>query len=219
MAMTAITISREIGSQGDWIAGQVARRLDYRLITKDTLEHIFRQYGFVDFKETYDQTGFWTRFDPHHDELVSLLNRLILALAAHGNVVLVGRGGFAMLKDYADVLNVRIQAPILIRIEQTMREQNLGEVPAAEALVNEQDRIRQNFLLSTYGKNWDSASAFDLVIDTGKISPYTAVNWLVDSARNLADQKFETRATCSELNIDPVLAQTVAESLSREPAA
>ena len=118
--MTAITISREIGSQGDWIAEQTAQRLGYHLVNKHTLERIFQQRGFVDFEETYDMSGFWARFSPHRGELVTMLDRFIHALAAHGDVILVGRGGFTTLKDFADVLNVRIQAPILMRIEQVM---------------------------------------------------------------------------------------------------
>ena len=214
--MTAITISREIGSLGDWIAEQTAQELGFHLVNKHTLESIFRQYSFADFNETYDMSSFWTRFDQHHEELVTLLNRFIQALAAHGNVVLVGRGGFSALKDVADVLNARIQAPILMRIQQVMKENNLTDETAAQSFVQAQDQIRQNFLQAAYGKHWNTASAFDLVIDTGKISPQTAVNLLVESAHNLGDKKFTTQILCRELKIDPVAAQTIHEVLSDE---
>ena len=218
IAMTAITISREIGSQGDWIAEQTAQRLGYHLVNKHTLERIFQQRGFVDFEETYDMSGFWARFSPHRGELVTMLDRFIHALAAHGDVILVGRGGFTTLKDFADVLNVRIQAPILMRIEQVMGERNLTEIPVADELVREQDHIREDFLQTAYGHRWNTAGAFDLVIDTGKIPPKVAVNWLVESAQNLGEKKIKTQKLCRELEIDPDLAKTIEEVLSRELA-
>src|SRR5512139_3165344 len=120
--MPAITISREIGSLGDTIAEQTARRLGYVLADKNVIGKIFGQFGFLDFKETYDESGFWSRFDPHYTEMAHLLNRIIEALVFHGNIILLGRGGFALLKDYADVLNVRIQAPFSIRVARVMDE-------------------------------------------------------------------------------------------------
>ncbi len=216
--MTAITISREIGSQGDWIAEQVAKKLGYRLVNKQTLERIFVQYGFVDFNETYDRTGFWARLDRHHSDMISMLNRTNQALAAHGQLVLVGRGGFATLKDFADVLNVRIQAPILMRIEQVMHEFNLTEISAAEALVDEQDQLRKDFLHSAYGSRWNSADEFDLVIDTGKIAPQIASNLLVESVHNLGRKISTTQRSCHELVVDPVLERTINEIIDPELA-
>ncbi len=216
--MTAITISREIGSQGDWIAGNVAKKLGYHLVTKQTLERIFLQYGFVDFNETYDMHGFWARFDPHHGDMVSMLNRVFEALAAYGNVVLVGRGGFAALKDFADVLNICIQAPVLMRIQQVMSEKQLTEIPAAEEFVREQDRIRHDFLQTLHGSRWNATGAFDLVIDMGKIPPQAAVDWIVDTAGRLGEKQFMTQQLCSELDIDPVLTQTIKEILNPEMA-
>ena len=209
--MTAITISREIGSKGDWIAEETALRLGYHLVSKHTLERIFLQYGFIDFKEMYDVSGFWARFDPQLSELVGMLNRFVLAMAAHGKIVLVGRGGFTMLKNYADVLNVRIQAPLPMRIEQVMLEENLPDRQKAEAMVRESDRIRQGFLETVYGSRWNNSNGFDLVIDTGKILPETAVEWMVDTALRMDEQKNTGQITTANVEIDPVMAHAIKE--------
>ena len=209
--MTAITISREIGSKGDWIAQETALRLGYHLVSKHTLERIFLQYGFVDFKEMYDVSGFWARFNPQMDELVGMLNHFVQALAAHGKVVLVGRGGFTMLKNYADVLNVRIQAPLNLRIAQVMLEENLSERDKAEAIVRESDRIRQGFLETAYGSRWNNSNGFDLVIDTGKISPEIAVEWMVDTSLRMDDNRIPGQITTADLDIDPVMENAIKE--------
>lgn len=215
--MSAITISREIGSQGDWIAEETAKRLGFYLVSKHTLERIFLQYGFVDFKEMYDITGFWARFNPQMGEMVTMLNQFVQTLAAHGKVVLVGRGGFAMLKDYADVLNVRIQAPLAQRIDQVMLDEKLPDKIKAEELVKETDHIRQHFLETAYGSRWNAAGSFDLVIDTGKISPEIGVEWIVDTIIRVENQKMTGKTTTADLQIDPVMADAIQQVLDQAP--
>ena len=213
--MSAITISREIGSMGDWIAEETAKRLGFQLVNKHTLERIFLQYGFVDFKEMYDISGFWARFDPQLGEMVTMLNHFVQALAAHGKVVLVGRGGFALLKDYVDVLNVRIQAPLAQRIDRVMKEEKLHERIKAEELVKETDHIRQNFLETAYGSRWNATASFDLVIDTSKISPEIAVEWIVDTIIRIDYQNKAAKTTTADLAIDPVMADAIKQVLDQ----
>jgi cytidylate kinase len=216
--MPAITISREIGSQGDTIAEKTAKRLGYQLVDKNILEKVFRQYGFVDFKETYDESGFWARFDPHRAEVISLLNRVIEAMVQHGNVILLGRGGFAVLKGYADVLNVRIQAPFSLRVKHVMENQVFTSRVKAEEFVSDSDKVRRDFVESIYGKQWDSVSAFDLVIDTRKISSEMAVDWLEAAAHRLSHLQPGEAPSVSSIEIDPVLRDTIAQVLDSQPA-
>jgi cytidylate kinase len=215
--MPAITISREIGSEGDIIAEQTAKRLGYQLVDKNTIEKVFSQYGFVDFKETYDESGFWARFDPHRAEIVSLLNRIIEAMVYHSNIVLLGRGGFALLKGYADVLNVRIQAPFALRVQRVMERQAFASQAEAEEFVRENDQVRRDFVNSMYAERWDSVSAFDLVIDTGKISPEQAVDWLEATTHRISQIQPGKVLTTRAMTIDPVMMEAVAKVLDGQP--
>lgn len=214
--MPAITISREVGSLGDVIAKETAQRLGYALVDKNVIENIFRQFGFVDFTETYNESGFWARSDPHYTEMVNLLNRIIETLVFHGNVILLGRGGFALLKGYVDVLNVRIQAPFSTRVERVMDEQGMTSLAAAEEFVKDNDHIRRTFVESIYGHQWDSVSAFDLVIDTGKITPELAVDWLDTEITQMSQRQHDEKLTTRAIEIDSVLAKTIAELLGRQ---
>jgi len=213
--MSAITISRELGSLGDTIAEQVAGRLGYQLVDKNTIEKIFIQYGYVDFKEAYNTTGFWAHFDPRRAEMVSFLNRIIEALVARGRVILLGRGGFAMLKDYADVLNVRIQAPFALRVRRVFESGAFASLSQVEEAVRENDRMRRDFVNSMYAERWDSVSAFDLVLDTGKIHPEQAADWLQAAGRQTNIPHPEGSLTTRAMHIDPVLADSVAQVLGR----
>jgi cytidylate kinase len=216
--MPAITISREIGSKGDLIAEQAAKRLGYQLVDKNTIEKVFCQYGFVDFKEVYNESGLWARFDPHRSEMISLLNRITEAMVYHGNVVLLGRGGFALLKSYVDVLNVRIQAPFSLRVKRMMEQQAFDTRVKAEEFVRDSDRMRRDFVESIYGKQWDSVAAFDLVIDTKKISPEMAVDWLEAAANKISHLRAGEAPTTRAMEFDPVLLNAIAGILDKQPA-
>jgi cytidylate kinase len=216
--MPAITISREIGSKGDLIAEQTAKRLGYQLVDKNTIEKIVREYGFVDFKEVYNQTGFWARFDPHHAEVLKLFNQVIEAVVYHGNVILLGRGGFALLKGYADVLNVRIQAPFSLRVKHVMEQETFASRIKAEEFVRDSDQMRREFVESVYGNQWDSASAFDLVIDMRKISIEMAVDWLEAAAHKISHLQTGEAPTTRMMEFDPVLLDSVAQVLDKQPA-
>ena len=214
--MTAITISREIGSQGDLIAELTAKKLGYKLVDKNTIEQVFQKYGMVDFKKIYNETGFWANFDPHRLEMVRFLNRAIESAAYHGKIVLLGRGGFAALKGCLDVLNVRIQAPFDLRVHRVRQEQNFTSLADTEEYVRKSDQMRREFVNSMYAERWDSVSAFDLVIDTAKISAERAVDWLEAAIQDCVRFQPEQAMTTRALEIDPVLLDTVVQVLGQQ---
>ncbi len=128
--MSVITISRELGSQGRQIAENTAQALGYHFMNKKAIGEVLEEYGLVEFREEYEiAPSFWDIFDAHRmerrSEMVSMLNKVILALAQHGNIVILGRCGFAVLRDFADVLNVRIQAPPEQRVAFIKADENI----------------------------------------------------------------------------------------------
>ena len=215
--MSVITISRELGSDGSYIAEKVAQTLGYHFADKKTMEDVLTQYGFVEFDKEYDAArSFWARFDARTMEMIRMLNRVIQAVARHGNVVILGRGSFAILSGFADVLNVRIQAPLPVRQVRVMTQQQIAEPEKAEAIIKEADRVRTTFIESYYGLHWNAANAFDVVIDTGKVAPDLAVAWLSDAARAVQTRKVGEEPTTSALEVDPILASAVSAVLKCE---
>ena len=213
--MTVITISREVGSEGSYVGKSVAEALGYRLVDRNVIEEVFRQYGFVEFRDVYESApGFWARFDEMRAQMVKLLNQVILAFAHHGQVVILGRGGFAVLGGFADVLNVRIQAPLPLRVGRVKERNGMTETGEAEAFVKENDRVRVAFVESSYSVRWDAARAFDLVIDTGKVPPDAATTWLIDASNILKAKKVKVELTTRTIEVDPILAKVVSGVIS-----
>ena len=211
--MPVLTISREFGSQGSFIAEQAAQALGYHYVTKQTLGTILNQYGLVGFQREYETApGFWDRFDTQRLEIVEMLNRVSRSLARHGNVVILGRGSFAILAGLAGVLHARIQAPLALRVERVMARDAIADHASALALVKETDRVRAAFIESFYGVHWNDARLFDVVIDTGKISPSLATDWLVAAMRALPPAA--AAEASAALPADPVLDSVVAGELN-----
>jgi cytidylate kinase len=213
--MAVITISRELGSEGSNIAHQVAKALGYGMVDKKTIEHVLSQYGYVQFGKDYESApNFWERMDPNKTNMISMLNRVLQAMASFGNVVIMGRGSFAVLGDFIDVLNVRLQAPLSVRIRRMMTERHIKDMDTAEALVRESDKVRSAFIQSWYGIRWDQSDAFDLVIDTSKVPPDMAARWIIEAHKGLKDLHMSFKPSTQTIQVDRVLAGAVADALN-----
>ncbi|HSN77315.1 MAG TPA: cytidylate kinase-like family protein [Anaerolineae bacterium] len=215
--MAVITISREYGSNGDLIAAKTAQVLGYHLVGKELIGALLSEYGLVEFDKEYERLpGFWERFNAQREQrrqqIVQMLNQIVPALAQHGNVVIVGRSGFAMLQGYGDVLNVRVQAPLAIRVASVMAEQGI-EAEQAEASIVDADKGRAAFIESFYGVRWNDATAFDLVINANRIAPELAAHWIAQAVQALTERGAGHGLTCASIEVDPILAKAVRAAL------
>ena len=214
--MTVITISREYGSGGDQLAEKVAQALGYHLVDKAFVSAVLCQYGLTEFDSEYEkQPGFWEGFDTEKAErretMVRMLNQVVRAVARHGNVVILGRSGYAILAGLADVLHVRLQAPLDDRIELVRNATNVSLLEAT-ALVKENDKMRKAFVESFYRVPWESALAFDIALNTSRVPVNVATDWVIQAAK-LPPRNLDIRMTTKQLEVDVVMQQTVSEKL------
>ena len=220
--MSVITISREFGSEGDTIARQVAQTLGYHFVDQKIIGVILGQYGYVEFDKEYATLPtFWERFDAQRekqrDVMVTMLNQVIQAVAHHGNVVILGRSGFEVLGGFADVLHVRLQSPFPVRVQRIMAQQNIP-FEQAESIVKNNDKVRVAFVEEFYRVPWNSIHAFDMVINTGKISPDLATAWVIDAAKACGTSLETDKPTIASMNVDRILAEAVSDVLKCKEA-
>ena len=95
---------------------------------------------------------------------------------------------------------MRIQAPIPVRIRRLLEVPGIGDPGLAEQAETKNDNLQQKFIKMVYGQDWDTAKAFDLVIDTGKIPPGLAAEMVVQATREL---KVRERAVSASSPICP----------------
>ncbi|HEY5893840.1 MAG TPA: cytidylate kinase family protein, partial [Chthoniobacterales bacterium] len=143
-------------------------------------------------------------------------NETMKALAHRGRTVILGRGGYASLNEYEDVLNVRLQAPFPIRVERVMTRGNTTNRLRAEEEVKEDDKARQKFVELFYNKQWDIGSDFDLVINTNIVSTEMASEWIIEAVRALEQKEFAADAvTAQRAKVDPILLDAINEAFER----
>jgi cytidylate kinase len=187
--MTAITISRQLGSLGTPIARDVAQRLGYRMVWRQVINEAARRAGAPEAAlAAIDDLGL---LDLHPSPRAlrayqHAVREVMEDLAAEGEVVIVGRAGQVILGGRPDVLHVRIIAPPAVRVE---RIASMQEIPteAARAQLEESDRTRRDYLRDTYDVDWNDPQLYDLVLNTERMTVESAGDLICQALRALVD--------------------------------
>jgi cytidylate kinase len=94
------------------------------------------------------------------------------ALAAEGNVVIVGRAGQVILRDRPDVLHVRSS-----RLPECGPSGSPGSRDRARSRAGQieaSDRHRRIYLKRFDHVRWDDPSLYDLIVNTARVTPEAA---------------------------------------------
>lgn len=117
-------------------------------------------------------------------QYVELVKNSLVAAYDAGDIVIVGRGGQAVLQDKDNVLHVRVIAPVGTRIARLTAERGLS-VEEAQSLINERDRATAEYLGRFFGVRWNDSTLYHLVINTGKLNLDGAAQLIVDAVVQL----------------------------------
>lgn len=175
--MACITISRELGSLGTWIAREVADTLGYKMVWREVINEAATRAGAPDVAlamiDDLDLLGLRpsTKQRRAYREAV---HRVIEELAEAGDVVIVGRAGQVVLGHRPCVLHVRIIAPFDLRVQRLI-ERNRIAAEAVRARIKESDHTRRTYLRQNYHVDWNDPELYDLVINTARcLAPVAA---------------------------------------------
>jgi cytidylate kinase len=121
---------------------------------------------------------------------VRMVRTTIQAAYERDNVVIVGRGGQAILQDKPGVLHVRLQAPLDARILRVRYQETVGLAPefqqrAAHDLVADRDRAGAEYLQRFYDVDWADPSLYHMVLDTKKWGIEPCVQLIVQAVSYL----------------------------------
>jgi cytidylate kinase len=204
--MSVITISRQYGSGGSDVAKFVAERLGWSLIDNDFVELVAERAGVtaeevqqqeervpslverlaralaVSAPEMFAATTEPAPPLPPEDRIVKMTEAVIAEVAGHDHVVLVGRGAQAYLAERENTLHVYVVAPREVQIETAMRRLHVDR-KTAEKVTDDADQGRRRYVHTYYGREWDDAAGYDLVINTGKFTHEQAADLIVEAAR------------------------------------
>lgn len=173
-----IAISREAGSRGGTIAQRAGEKLGWEVYSQEMLE-----YGSQNPSLRQDLR---VKLAPEaqkwiDDNLQRLLEdrdlrpyptivelaHLVITLAAHGNVILLGRGAGFLLPQ-ATSLHVRLVAPLSDRIAYMSQWLRLTEEEAAEQ-VRQRDHRRTDYLATHFHRKPNDVHLYDMLLNTSML--------------------------------------------------
>lgn len=213
--MAVITLSRQLESGGDEVARLLCEKLGYQRFDKAAMAQVGQEMGLavsaiqgaVDFKPAakgllerwfgnYEDpmTGdpnaltFGLRNDALQDLTIANLMDIINAGYKKGNVIIVGRGGMAALQDKSDVLHVRIDAPVALRVKRLMEHEGLV-LEDAQKKIRERDLSDVGWIKRYFGLDTHEPTLFDLIISTAKYTPADAADLVIEALEKLPKAK------------------------------
>lgn len=119
------------------------------------------------------------------EQCVELVRYAVTKAYDEGDMVIVGRGGQAILAGKPGVLHVRIVAPFDHRIRR-LREQGVSGVSELKLTIAERDRATAEYLRRFFGIRWDDPTLYHLVINTGLLGLEAATETIIEAAQHFA---------------------------------
>jgi cytidylate kinase len=108
--------------------------------------------------------------------VLAITQHVIEEAARSGNVIIVGRGGAYILRDFPGALHVFLRAPEAIRVKTIMARFNLKSEEEARRRLKQADENWTSYIKQVYGHDRNLPSHYDLVVDTGRLGYDTTVD-------------------------------------------
>lgn len=125
----------------------------------------------------------WTQ-ELNEEECVELVRKTVRAACDQGNVVIMGRGGQAILQNMPGVLHLRIEATLGSRVMWVKSQKNIT-VAEAEALTRDRDKAASAYLKRFYDIDWSNSMLYHMVLNTSQWDIEAAAQIVVSAVSNL----------------------------------
>lgn len=201
MGKIVITVGREYGSGGRFVAKLVADKLgikfyDKELIALSAQESNMSEKVIEDLDEKAAERFFYalpgTGYIPSsssdfnltmNDKLFLLQSNVIRNVANKESAVIVGRAADYVLRNNAGVLNVFIHAPLEKRVQNAVKNYGLNPV-TAEKVVRKTDETRKKYYNYYTGKKWGDINNYHIAVDSS-LGADATVDVIVAAAKSL----------------------------------
>jgi cytidylate kinase len=191
-AALTIAVSRESGARGSTIGRRVGRKLDWAVYDQELLEYMSQdtvvRQGVLDnltpaataWVEEQLQRRLREQNVSQHPSIQNL-TRVVLALGAQGQAVLIGRGsGFILPRE--TTLHVRMIAPLDERIAYMSEWLRLTHDEAAEK-VRVRDTRRNEFISTHFHRDPDDSHQYDLLLNASLLGEEVCAELIAQAAR------------------------------------
>ena len=201
-----ITVTRQYASGGSDVARLVAKALGWTLIDNEFVDQVARLAGLpaaevaqleerapgllerlartlsVASPEMFIAASGAPQAQAEETAIHTMTERVIAEAAAHGRVVLVGRGAQSVLAQRHDALHVYVVASKPWRMKLAV--ERLGADPAkAEKVVDDYDRQRDQYVRTYYGRTRHDPENYDLVLNAERLGFEGAAKLIVTEVK------------------------------------
>jgi cytidylate kinase len=204
--MAVITISRELGSEGNRIANLLCEELGHCRLDTDMLMAIAREAGVdvdavlakerevlrrpklisADMTALYekDPSAFVEEAEMDDRTYNRVVRETMEKYAREGDTVIVSRGGQMVLRDWPAAVHVHLYANPEVRVRRLVERMDISEAEAKQ-LIEQSDQRKREYIRRVHGNaNWKDLRYYRLAIDTSLISPETAAQMIMLAARD-----------------------------------
>jgi cytidylate kinase len=116
---------------------------------------------------------------------LELVQKVVYDRAESGNVVVLGRGGQMILRNWPGALHVYLTAPEEARVGRVAEERGIGR-QLAQRLVQESDRQRRDYIRHFYkNADWRNPRYYHLILDTVRIPPEVATDVIIRASEGV----------------------------------
>jgi hypothetical protein len=117
---------------------------------------------------------------------VGLIEATMAAAYERGDMLIIGRGGQAILEDKPDVLHVRVVAPLEYRVERLQAERDMTAAQARR-FARERDEAAAEYLRTFHYIDWDNPTLYHLVVNVGRLGIDEAAALIVQAAKGVTE--------------------------------
>lgn len=184
--MYFITVSEMLGTNGEKIAREVAKNLNYSFLGEEELLKAAEEMGLPLGTRKLDEKGpaFLESFFSQKPKIyLDRLQSVILELAKKGNRVFFGRGSQLLLQSFDCAFHVLVTGSMGKRAQRVMEEKKVGK-EVSEKMIHRSDHDKRGFLRFAFDEDWLNPQLYDLILNTDKLSTDSAVKIIVDAAKS-----------------------------------
>lgn len=172
--MSIITISRGCYSHGKEIAERVAAALDYELISKEILLEASKSFNIPEnslSSSIHDAPGFLEGIihPQERRHYLDCIRSALLEHVKHDNVVYHGMAGHLFLTGIRHVIKIRVIAEMADRVALVCKTRHIPHAKAV-ALIEAEDRQREQWYQSVYKKEMSDPRLYDMVLCIGRLT-------------------------------------------------
>lgn len=197
-----INVGRQVCAGGLEIGKLLANEFQAKYYDRELLNLAAKESGFSEefFKQSDERKGFFRSFlhlpylnnwgggsnfyqnNFSQENLFKFQSDAIIKAAQEGSCVFVGRCADYVLRDFPNVVNVFITAPIESRAQLFMKEKDVTYEEAIRRIQHVEIR-RASYYNYYTGKQWGHAASYDFCIDSAAIGSQETARLIAEFVR------------------------------------